>query len=158
MIRLDKSRFRNAEEALRFYFRVRELLHSGRPRRLVPDELPSAACSHAANAVDDYQCIGWCMRGLSETDLWLLSVLYGPGFFGAHRVTMAQACSAGRVAFPRREFKVRELGQVHRHALFVVRNRLRGLGLVPVFRCSESADNSRRRADHPCPQIGDVSA
>ena len=69
----NKTRFKKTEDALRFYFRLRELLHSGRARRLVADELPAAACLRASNAIDDYQCIGWCMQGLGEIDLWLLS-------------------------------------------------------------------------------------
>src|SRR5690348_1928667 len=58
----NKTRFKKTEDALRFYFRLRELLHSGRARRLVADELPEAACLRASNAIDDYQCIGWCMQ------------------------------------------------------------------------------------------------
>ncbi len=83
----NQTRFSRAEDALRFYFRLRELLHSGRTRRLVADELPADACTVAANAIDDYQCIGWCMRGLDEIALWLLSEIYGPTGFGVHRRT-----------------------------------------------------------------------
>ena len=105
----NKTRFRTAEEALRFYFRLRELLHSGRTRRLVADELPASACPVAANAIDDYQCIGWCMRGLDEVALWLLSEIYGPTCFGVHRRTFSQACKAGRLEFPEHEFRLREV-------------------------------------------------
>ncbi len=157
MIHMDKTRFRKAEEALRFYFRVRELLHSGRPRRLVPDDLPSAACFHAANAVDDYQCIGWCMRGLPETDLWLLSELYGPTSFGVHRRTLAQACDSGRIMFPRSEFRLRQLSEIHRRALVVVGNRLRGLGLVPGFRSSGAGGDRRTRSDQVRLHFGHAS-
>jgi hypothetical protein len=126
-----KTRFRTAEEALCFYFRLRELLHSGRTRRLVADELPTAACITAANAIDDYQCIGWCMRGLDEISLWLLSELYGPTCFGVHRRTFSHACKAGRLEFPQHEFHLREVGLIHAHALGVVRRGLRELGMIP---------------------------
>ena len=76
MFEEDKTRFIGAEEALRFYFRVRELLHCGGRSRLAADELPADACLAAANAIDDYQCIGWCMHGLDDTALWLLTEVY----------------------------------------------------------------------------------
>jgi hypothetical protein len=127
----NKTRFRRAEEALRFYFRLRELLHSGRTRRLVEDELPADACTAAANAIDDYQCIGWCMRGLDEIALWLLSEIYGPTCFGVHRRTFAHTCKAGRLEFPQREFRLREVGMIHERALGVVKRGLRELGMIP---------------------------
>ena len=138
-----KTRFRRAEEALRFYFRLRELLHSGQTRRLVADELPADACTAAANAIDDYQCIGWCMRGLDEISLWLLSELYGPSCFGVRRHTFSHACKAGRLEFPDHEFRLREVGIVHQHALGVVERSLRGLGMIPV--CQRQSAHDRRR-------------
>ncbi len=127
----NKTRFRRAEEALRFYFRLRELLHSGRTRRLMADELPADACPTAANAIDDYQCIGWCMRGLDEIALWLLSEIYGPTCFGVHRRTLAHTCRAGRLEFPQHEFRLREVGMIHERALGVVKRGLRELGMIP---------------------------
>jgi hypothetical protein len=131
MFEENKIRFRRAEEALRFYFRVRELLHSGQTRRLMADELPADACPTAANAIDDYQCIGWCMRGLDEIALWLLSEIYGPTCFGVHRRTFAHTCKAGRLEFPQREFRLREVGMIHERALGVVKRGLRELGMIP---------------------------
>jgi hypothetical protein len=131
MFEEHKTRFRTAEEALRFYFRLRELLHNGRSRRLVADELPSDACAVAVNAIDDYQCIGWCMRSLDEVALWLLSELYGPTCFGVHRRTLSHARKAGRLEFPDREFRLREVGLIHEHALGVVRRGLRELRMIP---------------------------
>jgi hypothetical protein len=131
MFEENKIRFRRAEEALRFYFRLRELLHSGRTRRLIADELPADACTTAANAIDDYQCIGWCMRGLDEIALWLLSEIYGPTCFGVHRRTLAHTCKAGRLEFPQREFRLREVGMIHERALGVVERGLRELGMIP---------------------------
>jgi hypothetical protein len=128
----NKTRFRRAEEALRFYFRLRELLHSGRTRRLMADELPSNACTVAANAIDDYQCIGWCMRGLDDIALWLLSEIYGPTGFGVRRRTFSHACKAGRLEFPDREFRLREIGMVHERTLGVVKRGLRELGMIPA--------------------------
>ncbi len=128
----NKTRFRRAEEALRFYFRLRELLHSGRTGRLVADELPADACTTAANAIDDYQCIGWCMRGLDEIALWLLSEIYGPSSFGVHRRTLGHTCKAGRREFPQRTFRLHEMAMVHEHALGVVKRGLRELGMIPV--------------------------
>ncbi|HZC45953.1 MAG TPA: hypothetical protein VE243_05715 [Candidatus Acidoferrum sp.] len=131
-----KTRFRRAEEALRFYFRLRELLHSGRTRRMMADELPADACTVAANAIDDYQCIGWCMRGLDEIALWLLSEIYGPTGFGVHRRTLSHACRAGRLEFPEHQFRLREVGMVHEHALGLVERGLRELGMIPGRRLS----------------------
>jgi hypothetical protein len=131
MFEENRIRFRRAEEALRFYFRLRELLHSGRTRRLIADELPANACTTAATAIDDYQCIGWCMRGLDEIALWLLSEIYGPTCFGVHRRTLAHTCKAGRLEFPQREFRLREVGMIHERALGVVKRGLRELGMIP---------------------------
>lgn len=127
----NRTRFRRAEEALRFYFRLRELLHSGRTRRLRADELPVDACTTATNAIDDYQCIGWCMRGLDEIGLWLLSEIYGPTCFGVHRRTLAHTCKAGRLEFPLREFRLRGVRMIHERALGVVKRGLRELGMIP---------------------------
>ena len=131
MLDQNKTRFRRTEEALRFYFRLREVLHSGRARRLVADELPAVACVVATNAVDDYQCIGWCMQGLDEVALWLLSELYGPTCFGVHRRTFSHAREAGKLEFPHREFRLREVAMIHEHALGVVKRGLRELGMIP---------------------------
>src|ERR1700720_1583980 len=131
MLDQNKTRFRRTEEALRFYFRLREVLHSGRARRLLADELPAVACAVATNAIDDYQCIGWCMQGLDEIDLWLLSEVYGPTTFGVHRRNFAHACKAGRLEFPSHEFRLRQVGVIHRHAIGEVSRRLRGLGMIP---------------------------
>lgn len=134
MCDVNKTRFRRAEEALRFYFRVRELLHSGRATRLVADELPAEAFTPAASAIDDYQCIGWCMRGLDAIALWLLSEIYGPTGFGVHRRTFSHACAAGRREFPGRHFRLPEVAMVHERALGVVKRGLRRLGMIPVRR------------------------
>jgi len=128
----NKTRFRRAEEALRFYFRLRELLHCGRTRRLVPDELPANACLVAADAIDDYQSIGWCMRGLDEVALLLLSEIYAPTRFGVRRRTFSQARRAGRLAFPDLDFRLREIAMIHERALGVVKRGLRELGMIPV--------------------------
>src|ERR1700731_93954 len=131
MLDQNKTRFRRAEEALRFYFRLREVLHSGRARRLVADELPAVACAAATNAIADYQCIGWCMQGLDEVALWLLSELYGPTCFGVHRRPFSHARKAGKLEFPHREFRLREVAMIHEHALGVVKRGLRELGMIP---------------------------
>jgi len=140
----NKTRFRTAEEALRFYFRLRELLHRGRTTRLVADELPASACPVAANAIDDYQCIGWCMRGLDEVALLLLSEIYGPTCFGVRRRTLSEACKAGRLVFPELEFRLREVALVHERALGVVKRGLRALGMIPI-RQLQSVRERRRR-------------
>jgi hypothetical protein len=127
----NKTRFKSAEEALRFYFRCRELLHNGRTRRFVADELPTDACRTAANAIDDYQCIGWCMRSLDEVALWLLSELYGPTCFGVHRRTFSHARQAGKLEFPHHDFRLREVGLIHEQALCVVKRGLQELGMIP---------------------------
>jgi hypothetical protein len=93
--------------------------------------LPVVTNPTAANAIDDYQCIGWCMQGLDEIDLWLLSEVYGPTSFGVHRRTLSDACKAGMLEFPKREFRPRQVGVIHRHAIGLVSRRLRGLGMIP---------------------------
>src|SRR5882757_4760544 len=59
-----ESRFKTSEIALRFFFRVRELLYGGRAERLRLRELPTTAKFTSRSAIDDYRSIGWCMRGL----------------------------------------------------------------------------------------------
>src|SRR5579864_6313215 len=144
MLSENKTRFKKTEDALRFYFRLRALLHSGRARRRVADELPVAACLRASNAIDDYQCIGWCMQGLGEIDLWLLSEVYGPTCFGVHRRTFSHACKAGRLEFPQRQFRLRDVGMIHEHALGVVKRGLRVLGMIPG-RQTRAVQSDRRR-------------
>jgi hypothetical protein len=139
-----KTRFRSAEEALRFYFRLRELLHSGRTRRLVADELPADVCTAATNAIDDYRCIGWCMRGLDEIALWLLSEIYGPTCFGAHRRTFSHACETGRLEFPEHKFRLRDVGMIHERALGVVQLGLRELVMIPGYRPQTVRERRRR--------------
>jgi hypothetical protein len=146
MLEENKTRFRRAEEALRFYFRLRELLHRGRTGRLVPAELPADACPIAANAIDDYQCIGWCMRGLDGISLWLLSEIYGPTFFGVQRQTFSHACRAARLVFPKRQFRLREVAMIHEHALGVVKRGLRTLGMIPMRQPQTVRERRRIRA------------
>jgi len=131
MLYENKTRFKKTEDALRFYFRLHELLHSGHTGRLVSDDLPMVVTPTASNAIDDYQRVGWCMQGLEEIDLWLLSEVYGPTSFGVHRRSFSQACRAGRNEFPKHEFRLRQVGVIHRHAIGVVSQRLRGLGMIP---------------------------
>jgi hypothetical protein len=71
------------------------------------------------------------MRSLDEIALWLLSELYGPTCFGVHRRTFSQARRAGRLEFPQHEFRLREVGLIHEHALGVVKRGLRELGMIP---------------------------
>ena len=127
----ERIRFRKAEEALRFFFRLRELLHSGRVKRLVAGELPMAAGLVAADALDDYRAIGWSMRGLDEIALWLLGEIYGPTAFGVRRRTFVHAGKAGRLAFPQRKFGLREIVLIHERALGVVKRGLRKMGMIP---------------------------
>src|SRR5271156_6192360 len=66
-----KTRFRSAEEALRFFFRLRELLYDGRAGRLLAGELPVSACATVANAIDDYPCIGSRHPGVQNIRFWV---------------------------------------------------------------------------------------
>lgn len=146
----EKVRFRKAEEALRFFFRLRELLHSGQVKRLVAEELPMAAGLAAADALDDYRAIGWSMHGLDEVALWLLGEIYGPTAFGVHRRTVLEASKAGRLAFPQRKFGLREIVLIHERALGVVKRALRKIGMIPgrplkPARKRRSAARSARR-------------
>lgn len=128
----EKIRFRKAEEALRFFFRLRELLHAGQVKRLVAGELPMAASSVAADALDDYRAIGWSMRGLDEVALWLLAEIYAPTSFGVRRRTFLDAGKAGRLAFPQRKFGLREIVLIHERALGVVKRGLREIRMIPL--------------------------
>jgi len=144
MLHENKPRFKGTEDALRFYFRLRELLRSGRAGRLSADDLPVVAAPTATNAIDDYQCVGCCMQGLDEIDLWLLGEVYGPTSFGIHRRTFSHACKAGKLAFPKRHFRLRQIGVIHHHAIGVVRRRLRGLGMIPPRQTMPIAEARRR--------------
>jgi hypothetical protein len=141
----NKTRFRSAEEALRFYFRLRALLHSGRTSRLIANELPASVCAGAVTAIDDYQCIGGCMHGLDELALWLLGEVYGPTCFGVHRRTISHACKAARLEFPRRDFRLREVGTLHDHALGVVRRRLQMMHMIPARQLERLHDGRSHR-------------
>jgi len=140
----NKARFRSAEIALRFFFRVRELLHSGRAGRLLPRELPAAAKFTASSAIDDYRNIGWCMRGLGEVDLWLLSELYGPTSFGVRRRTYSQAYEAGRLEFPQFGLRLRQIAILHEHAIEIVVVHLRELGMIPADNTPAEVRTRRR--------------
>jgi hypothetical protein len=127
----SESRFKTTQIALRFFFRVRELLHGGKAQRLRARELPAVAEFTACSAMDDYRSIGWCMRGLDEVELWLLSELYGPTCFGVRRRTYAQAYRAGRIEFPEFAIGLRRIASVHGRALESVSCRLRELKMIP---------------------------
>ena len=128
----EKTRFRKAEEALRFFFRLRELLHGGQVKRLVAGELPMAVDLAAADALDDYRAIGWSMRELDEVALWLVGEIYGPTAFGVRRRTFLDAGKAGRLAFPQRKLGLREIASIHERALGLVRRELHEIKLIPV--------------------------
>jgi hypothetical protein len=134
MLDRDKVRFRRAEDALRFFFRLRELLHGGRTRRLAADELPAYAGTFALHALDDYRCIGCTMKQLDDFALWLLSEIYGPTCFGVHRRTFSHALKVGRLVFPRLRLRPREIGLIHARALNVVRRGLQELDMIPSDR------------------------
>ena len=131
MLDQGKVRFRRAEDALRFFFRLREILHGGRATRLAAAELPAFASACAFHALDDYRCIGWTMKQLDGFALWLLSEIYGPTCFGVRRRTFSHALRVGRLIFPRLRLKPRELGAIHARALGVVRRGLLELGMIP---------------------------
>jgi hypothetical protein len=59
------------------------------------------------------------------------------------RRTFSHACKAGRLEFPDREFRLREVGIVHEHALGVVKRGLRRLGMIPG--CQRQSAHDRRR-------------
>jgi hypothetical protein len=128
----SESRFKTSEIALRFFFRVRELLHGGRAERLRLRELPTTAKFTSGSAIDDYRSIGWCMRGLDEVQLWLLSELYGPTCFGVTRRTYAEAYRAGRIEFPDLGIGLRRIAAVHEQAIEAVGGHLRELKMIPL--------------------------
>jgi hypothetical protein len=144
MIYENKTRFKKTEDALRFYFRLHEVLRGGHTGRLVSNDLPMVVTPTASNAIDDYQRVGWCMQGLEEIDLWLLGEVYGPTSFGVHRRSFSHACTAGRREFPKQEFRLRQVGVIHRHAIGVVSLRLRGLGMIPPRQIMSVAHVRRR--------------
>ncbi|HEV2169619.1 MAG TPA: hypothetical protein VGR40_01660 [Candidatus Binatus sp.] len=132
MLDQDKTRFRGAEEALRFYFRLRELICGGSPKRLAADQLPADACLVAADAFADYRTIGSSMRGLDEFALWLLSEVYGPTCFGVNRRTFSHAWRAAGEGFSGRQCSLHEFGLIHERALGVVKRGLRELAMIPA--------------------------
>ena len=132
MLDQNHSRFKKAEEALRFFFRLRELLPEGLTNGLAAQEQPAAATSSVGDALDDYRSIGWSMRNLDEVALWLLGEIYGPTPFGVRRRTFSQAGKASRRAFPQSHFRLREIILIHERALGVVKRGLREIGLIPA--------------------------
>jgi hypothetical protein len=144
MVDSHKTRFRKTEDALRFFFRVRELLGGGNAGRLRHDELPTAVWRYAANVLDDYECIGWCMRELKEVHLWLLGEIYGPTCFGERRRKLSYAFEAARREFPRCNLRLRQLGLLHRRSIDVVERRLRELVLIPPAQTRQQHANGPR--------------
>jgi hypothetical protein len=139
-----KTRFKSSEDALRFFFRVRELLGGGHAGRLRHDELPTAVCRYAANVLDDYECIGWCMRGLDEVDLWLLGEIYGPTCFGERRRKLSFAFEVAQRDYPRCNLRLRQLGTLHRRSIDVVEMWLRELDLIPPAQTHDRRANGQR--------------
>lgn len=144
MIDNCQTRFKRAEDALRFFFRVRELLGGGKAGRLRPDELPNSVCRHAANALDDYECIGWCMRELKEIELCLLGEIYGPTCFGERRRKLSYAFEAARREFPRYNLRLRQLSLLHWRSIEIVELRLRKLALIPPRQPRAQRANGQR--------------
>ena len=131
MLDYEKTRFRSAEEALRFFFRLRELLCGGQTKHLASRRLPEDTGLVTTDALDGYRSIGLSLFGLDELALWLLGEIYGPTAFGVHRRTFLTACKAGRLAFPGRQFRRREIVLMHERGLGVVKRGLRELGVIP---------------------------
>ncbi|MFZ2063675.1 MAG: hypothetical protein WAU82_21900, partial [Candidatus Binatus sp.] len=48
-----------------------------------------------------------------------------------HRRTFSHARKAGKLEFTHRDFRLREVGMIHEHALGVVKRGLRELGMIP---------------------------
>jgi hypothetical protein len=143
MMDTSESRFKTSEIALRFFFRVRELLYGGRAERLRLRELPTTAIT-SRSAIDDYRCIGWCMRGLDEVQLWLLSELYGPTCFGVSRRSYAEAYRAGKIEFPELGIGLRRIAAAHERAIESVGGHLRELKMIPPDRSRYDARARRR--------------
>jgi hypothetical protein len=128
MLEQDKSRFKNAEEALRFFFRLHELVHS----RQTKEDSPAVEKLATDAGLDDYRSIKSSMQGLDDVALWLLGEIYGPTAFGKHRRSFSHACKAAPSAFPQRQFRPREIVLIHERALGVVKRGLREMGLIPA--------------------------
>jgi len=106
--------------------------------------LPGAVKFAASSAIDDYRNIAWCMRGLSEIDLWLLSELYGPTTFGVRRRTYAQAFEAGRREFPQFGLRLRQIVMLHERAIEIVVIHLRELAMIPLANAAGEGRTRRR--------------
>src|SRR5882762_6815717 len=154
---LSKSRFKNSHVALRFFFRVRELLYAGKASRLRRRELPQSPLRATFSAIDDYRNIGWCMRGLDDAQLWLLSEIYGPHSFGVQRRTYAQADRARRLECPEFGIGRRQMATVHRLALKSVSRRLLELAMIPG-EAARVEPRIRRRIRVPERRGGDQAA
>jgi hypothetical protein len=121
-----RPRFATAQEALRFYFRVEELLaEQGR----MPDREPDRA-SNVADVVKDFLGIAVCVQGLDGFERWLLRELYGPTCFDARERTLMRAFEAARRRFPGRSASAKELARTHRAALDKLAGQFRRSGLV----------------------------
>lgn len=131
MVGEHRPRFKTAQDALRFFFRVHETVRDGPAGYSAATSPPADAFAQAMGAVDDYHSIGWCMRGLDEAEFFVLREIYGPAWFGPRRNEIERACEAGRRAYPWRKFTPRAVASLHRDAMGVVRRRLISLGMAP---------------------------
>ncbi len=126
-----RPRFATAQDALRFYFRVRELVteHDKLPARGsgTTGVKPNKNC---AGVVGDFLDIAMCVQELDRFERWLLGELYGPTCFYARERTLTRAFEAAQRRFPGRSSSARELARKHRAAIDKLAGALRQSGII----------------------------
>jgi hypothetical protein len=109
-------RFKSREAALRFFFRVLELLMpNAKPGVLSARRPPSV--HPAVNIIDDLLALDSCFHGMNDVQLWLLHELYGPGGFSLRPRPAAEVFEAVRRRFPEREWTPQRIAQLRQEAL-----------------------------------------
>jgi len=129
----DKSpRFRSTGAALRFYFRVAEVLSAKASNRLyLEGRIPATGHSARQDLTLDYLTVAACMKDLNELQRWLLRELYQPLPFGQPPSSVTRACEAGRQLFPRVRWTIQRVGRLHCHTLRMVETKLADKDLIP---------------------------
>ena len=141
------ARFNSREAALRFYFRVRELL--------IPNAKPGVFSTRrppqvhpGPNIVHDLIALDSCFRGMSDVQLWLLQKLYGPGAFDTRPRPLAEIIEATKCQFPKTAWTLPRMAQLRREALKIFEAHLMGQHLISaehrrVGRCPTEAREPR---------------
>ena len=115
-----KPRFGSSAQALRFYFRARELLDPADNLQRVEKRRES----RSATMIDDFLHLRECIDGLDAFDHWLLAELYGPTCFAAGQRNLLRAYEVARQRYPALHLTPAMIRKHHHQTMDLVDRRL----------------------------------